>query len=120
MKKAEFYYLLKGLIFAFLWIYSFMMSAQAPINIKGVVNDVKGDPLIGVSIQVQGTSSGTVTDVDGKFAINNVNPNAVLKVSYIGMQMQTVNVSGRESLTIVMKEDSELLNEVVVTGFGLS
>ncbi len=111
--------LMKGITFVFLWTFSFVLFAQN-INVSGTVNDLNGEPLIGVSIQVRGTSVGTVTDFDGTFTLTNISPNSTLDISYVGMRTQTVNVNGQTTLNIVLTEDSELLSEVVVTGFGLA
>ncbi|MGI6074588.1 MAG: SusC/RagA family TonB-linked outer membrane protein [Fermentimonas sp.] len=107
------------MVFTLLWIFAFSVSAQN-VNVSGYVSDVSGDPLVGVTIQVVGTSVGTVTDIDGKYTLQNVATDAVLEVSYVGMTSQNVEVKGRKTIDIVLTEDSEVLSEVVVTGFGLS
>lgn len=86
-------------------------------KVNGVVNDATGNPLIGVSVVMKGTTTGVVTDLDGRFSLN-VSPNAVLVFSYIGMQAQEINVAGKKSFNIIMKEDAETLEEVVVIGYG--
>ena len=83
-----------------------------------VTDNVFKEPLIGVTIVIEGTTDGTVTDIDGNYTINNVPSNGSLVVSYVGMQSQTVAVNGRANIDIVLREDSELLEEVVVTGYG--
>lgn len=83
-----------------------------------VTDNVFKEPLIGVTIIIEGTTDGTVTDIDGNYTINNVPSNGSLVVSYVGMQSQTVAVNGRANIDIVLREDSELLEEVVVTGYG--
>lgn len=87
------------------------------VSVKGNVKDATGEPLIGVSILVKGTTNGTVTDIDGNFTLQ-AEKGAVLEVSYIGYATQTVTVTGAQ-LNIVMKEDSEQLEEVVVTALGI-
>ena len=87
-------------------------------SIEGTVTDQDGEPLIGVNIQVKGTNLGTSTDFDGKFTIDEIDENAVLVVSYIGYQTQEVTVSGKSNLTITLISDSQLLDEVVVVGYG--
>ena len=79
--------------------------------------DETGEPLIGVSVQVQGTTTGTITDLDGKFSLN-VSANATLVVSYIGYQTQNVKVGNQRELRIALKPDNKLLDEVVVIGYG--
>jgi TonB-linked SusC/RagA family outer membrane protein len=95
-------------------------SDQVPdhkIMITGRVVDVKGEPIIGATIKMEGSSQGTVTDLDGKFSINTLN-NSVLDISYIGYNSQTIKVGGQRNLLVVLKENSQNLNEVVVVGFG--
>ncbi len=91
---------------------------QAPRKISGNVIDLLGDPLIGVSIQVPGTSHGTVTDVDGNFSLN-VNEGDILKFSYVGYQDETVTVEEQSDVRIEMKESVNQINEVVVTALGI-
>jgi iron complex outermembrane receptor protein len=86
-------------------------------DVSGTVSDASG-PLPGASILVKGTSNGAQTDLDGKFTIRNVGANAVLVFSYIGLKAQEVNVAGKTSVNIVLKEDSAELREVVVIGYG--
>lgn len=93
------------------------VSQQAEVKVAGSVKDANGEPLIGVSILVKGSTSGTVTDLDGNFNLN-VPKGAVLEVSYVGYVTQTVTVNA-SSLNIVLKEDSEQLDEVVVTALGI-
>ena len=86
-------------------------------NVNGIVRDATGMPLIGVSVVVKGTMQGFVTDLDGKFNLE-VPRGSVLVFSYIGMQSVEVNVTGQKDLNIVMKENSEAIDEVVVIGYG--
>ncbi len=74
-------------------------------TITGVVSDATGEPIIGASVIEVGTTNGIITDIDGKFTLT-VNPNGKIKVSYIGYQSQTLDIKGRTSLKIQMKEDS--------------
>src|SRR5690606_21704925 len=70
------------------------------------------------NIQVKGTNMGTSTDIDGQFTLDDIDENAVLVVSYIGYQTQEVSVAGKSNLSIVLLSDSQLLDEVVVVGYG--
>lgn len=88
-------------------------------QVKGTVKDASGEPLIGVAVLVEGTTNGTVTDIDGAWALSNVPANANLEVSSIGYQSQTVAVAGRTVIDVVLEEDSFLLNDVVVVGYGV-
>lgn len=92
--------------------------AQNTITVKGVVKDIKNEALIGVNVRVKGTTQGVATDLDGRFTLAGVPKNAVLEVSYVGMQSQSVSVNGQTNLTIVLKEDSNQLSDVVVVGMG--
>lgn len=87
-------------------------------KVKGKVTDSTGEPIIGANIMEEGTSSnGTITDIDGNFELN-VSSNATLKVTYIGYCTQQVAVEGRTSLAISLSDDTKLLDEVVVVGYG--
>ena len=86
-------------------------------DVSGTVSDSSG-PLPGASVLVKGTTNGAQTDLDGKFTIRNVGSNAVLVFSYIGLKTQEVNVAGKTSVSVVLKEDSAELKEVVVIGYG--
>ena len=86
-------------------------------DVSGTVSDASG-PLPGASILVKGTTIGAQTDLDGKFTIRNVGANAVLVFSYIGLKQQEVNVAGKTSVKVLLKEDSAELNEVIVVGYG--
>lgn len=119
MKKKNLILLTKGILSAFMWILSLSLFAQN-VTVNGTVTDLSGESLVGVTIQVQGTTTGTVTDHDGYYTLNNVPPNATLEVSYVGMKNQLISVNGRNTIDVVLLEDSELLSEVVVTGFGLA
>ncbi|MBR2035817.1 MAG: TonB-dependent receptor, partial [Prevotella sp.] len=81
--------------------------------------DTSGEPIIGASVMVQGTSNGGVTDINGNFTINNVPAKAILKVSYVGYVSQSVAVNGRSTINITLKEDALNLEEVVVVGYGV-
>lgn len=95
------------------------IGTYAQKTVTGTVTDNEGVPLIGVNILEQGTSNGTITDIDGSFSLD-VQDEAVLLVSYTGMQTLEMSTSGTTSLNVVMTEDSELLDEVVVTALGFT
>lgn len=92
--------------------------AFAQKTVTGTVKDANGEPMIGVSV-VASNTNGTVTDLDGKFTLQKVSPNAVLKVSYIGYVTQQVKVGNQSQLNIVLKEDANNLDELVVIGYGV-
>lgn len=114
--KKQFTNLLKSFVFTLMWILSLCLHAQN-ITVRGVVVDTKGDPLIGVTVQVENTSTGTITDINGSFTLQNIQPNATLDVSYVGMVTQIISINGRSSINITLEEDMELLEEVVVIGY---
>lgn len=87
------------------------------IRVIGVVKDLKGEPLIGVSVLVKNLTKGTITDVDGAFMIN-VSPKATLVFNYVGYVSQEIKVDGRTSLEVVLQEDEMMLDEVVAVGYG--
>ncbi len=101
------------------WMLACSMAwAQSNVTVKGTVTDQQNEPLIGVTVMIDGQqNSGTVTDFDGNYSIAAPN-GATLKFSYIGYQDQKIAVGGRTTINVQMKEDSELLQEVVVVGFG--
>lgn len=88
-------------------------------NVTGTITDAGGEPLIGVTVKVKGTSVGTTTDFDGQFSLNKVPENALLEVSYIGMLPQSVSVADKSSFRLVMRDDTQQLEEVVVTAMGI-
>lgn len=91
-------------------------SAQ-PKKVTGKVVDANGEPVIGATIKEQGTANGTITDFDGNFALN-VADNAMLEVSYIGYKSQELKAVVGKTLSVTLKEDTEVLDEVVVVGYG--
>src|SRR3712207_29401 len=92
-----------------------VMEQMQNQTVTGWVVDTKGDPMIGASVVEKGTTNGIITDMEGKFTLN-VKPNAVLEISYVGYKTQEVKASNQ--MKIVLKEDTELIDEVVVVGYG--
>lgn len=107
-------------------IYSLILGCAVSVstmaqtkNIQGRIIDSKSnEPLVGVTVMEAGTSHGCVTDLDGNFTIS-VSPNAKLSVSYVGYKNLQVPVKGKSNLTVVLEENAELLNDVVVVGYGV-
>lgn len=85
------------------------------ITINGIVKDTSGEPIIGANVIVKGTTNGTITDLDGNFQLS-ADPSVTIVVSYVGFQTQ--ELPAQPIMNIVLKEDSELLDEVVVIGYG--
>ena len=99
------------------FLFAHQLFAQ-DISVSGNVKDEKGEALIGVSIQVKGTPTGNITDVDGNYTLSGVSANGELVFSYMGYQTLTIPVKGKSVINVVLKEDSQALEEVVVVGFG--
>ena len=91
---------------------------QQVTEFTGTVVDVNGDPLIGVNVVEKGTENGAITDFEGNFSLSLSSPNAVLVFSYIGYVSQEVSAKNQNGAKIVLKEDTETLDEVVVIGYG--
>ena len=91
---------------------------SAPKTVKGTVVDVEGAPLIGAVVLIKGTTKGTTTDFEGKFSLNGVTEKTVLEVSLIGYQTNDILVGKQSVFTVTLAEDKELLDEVVVVGYG--
>ncbi len=94
------------------------VTQEVGVQIKGIVKDTQGDPLIGVNVKVKNTSSGTITDIDGRFALQ-AKKGDQIEVSYVGYTTQVLKISGTQPLSIVLQEDNRVLNEVVVTALGI-
>ena len=94
-------------------------AQQQGKTITGKVVDVNGEPIIGATILIKGTGQGTVTDMDGNYALANVPEDAILQFSYVGMESQEIPVSRKTVINVTMKEAAELLEEVVVVGYGV-
>ncbi|VFB13314.1 TonB-dependent receptor plug [Bacteroides heparinolyticus] len=104
------------LLFFFVFMLPISALAQA-IRLTGNVTDATGESIIGASVLEKGTTNGVITDIDGNFALN-VSPNAAIIISYVGYAAQEIPLNGRNTLKIVLKEDTEMLDEVVVIGYG--
>lgn len=116
MKSTKHYLKPIGL-FLMLCLLPVWVSAQT-ITVKGVVTDASlGEPIIGASVVQVGTNNGTITDLEGNFSIN-VPSNATLRISFIGYKTQELAVNGNRTLNVAMREDTEMLEEVVVVGYG--
>ncbi|EGJ99809.1 hypothetical protein HMPREF9455_03814 [Dysgonomonas gadei ATCC BAA-286] len=88
-------------------------------TITGKVQDEQGEPLVGVSVAVKGTTTGTVTDINGGYTLKVTNPNATLFFSFIGFLSQEVELKGQSTVNITLAEDVKVLDEIVVVGYGV-
>lgn len=88
------------------------------LNVSGVISGADGEPLIGATVMVKGSKQGVSTDVDGKYSLNGVKKGSSLEVTYVGYTPQTVKVTHGGNLNVILQENSSMLNEVVVVGYG--
>jgi len=98
--------------------FCFTLVSYGQTNVTGKVTDSKGETLIGVNVKIKGTQQGTITDIDGHFSLAVANTDQVLELSYVGYKTLELSLKGRTSVNIILQEDTELLDEVVVVGYG--
>ncbi len=109
---------LKGIITVLLFSYSLGLFAQG-VSVRGKITDTYNEPVIGANVVVEGDPSlGTVTNIDGEYQLSNVPNNSTLIISFIGMTTQYVQVDGTSVVDIVLEDEVDILEEVVVVGFG--
>ena len=104
---------MRGAIFALLL--AFAMSVSAQVQVRGTVVDELGEPAIGATVQIQGTTQGSITDINGNFTLS-APAGSILLVSYIGYHTQQIDAS--ENIRVVLVPDTEMLDEVIVVAFG--
>ena len=104
--------------FALLSVISIGMYAQGK-TVSGTVVDKTGETVIGASVVVKGTTNGTITDFDGKFTLSNVPNDGTIEISFVGYKTQEISVAGKSTVQVVLEEDTEVLDEVVVVGYGV-
>ena len=108
------------ILFLLVFVAMCWTTAMAQLTVKGtVVSDSESEPLVGVAILEKGTGNGTITDIDGNYSIQLKNNNATLVVSYVGYTTQNISVNGRSKIDIRLVDDSKLLDDVVVVGYGV-
>ena len=93
------------------------LGALAQSMVKGTVNDEAGEPVIGATVSVEGTKTGSITDFNGEFQVEAAS-NATLSISYVGYLTQKIKVNGRSNIDVILKEDAQMLNDIVVVGYG--
>ncbi len=87
-------------------------------TVTGTVIDDLGEPMIGVNVSVKGTTNGTITDIDGNYTINDASANDILVFSFVGMNSQEIKIGNQTKINVTMAEDSQMLEDVVVIGYG--
>lgn len=88
-------------------------------TVTGKIIDSTGEPVIGASVLVKGTTNGVISDIDGNFSIQGVANDAVLQISFVGYKAQDISVAGKTRIDVTLVEDTEMLDEVVVVGYGV-
>ena len=117
-KIKQYFSMQRVLLLALLFVCLAPLSALAQtIQLTGTVTDTKGESLIGASVLEKGTSNGCITDVDGNFTLT-VSPKTTMVISYVGYVTQEIPLNGQKNIKIALKDDSEMLDEVVVVGYG--
>lgn len=106
------------ILYLLLSIMTTSLYAQGQQTVSGVVKDTKGESLIGVSIMVKDTSTGTITDIDGNYTVTVNSENDVLEISYMGFTSKEIKVGSKKTIDIILQEDTKILDEVVVVGYG--
>lgn len=109
---------LKSIMIVILLLVTTVCATAQQIAVSGVVLDQSGQPVIGATVQVQGTTIGTLTDADGKYSLSNVPANGTLNFSFIGMAPQAIEVNNRSAINVTMSETAVGLDEIVVVGYG--
>ena len=116
MERTRVYSKVKQLVLLFFFMFPVLGDAQT-IEISGTVLDSGKTPIIGASVLEKGTTNGIITDIDGNFTLS-VSPNGTISISYVGYQTQEIHINGKTVFNITLKEDNELLDEVIVVGYG--
>lgn len=94
------------------------VRTQQGVTVTGVINDVNGDPIPGVNVVIKGTNIGVVTDIIGRYTLNNVQQGSTLEFSFVGFVTENLIVGDRTTIDLTMREDTRELDEVVVIGYG--
>lgn len=113
-KRKTFFYL-----FTFLLVLCSQSLLAQTIHLSGTVVDKSGEPLIGVNVSIKGTTTGTITDLDGKYTLEAPNSNAVVVFSYIGYKTEEIPVGSQTVINMTLQEDTQIIDEVVVVGYGV-
>lgn len=106
-------------LFVLLLVFSIGNTYAQEKQVTGIVLDNTGMSVIGASVQVEGTTTGTITDIDGKFILSGVPKNGTLIISFVGYKTQKIAIAGKTTFNVTLQEDNEILDEVVVVGYGV-
>jgi len=109
---------IKSMLAILCWLMSVTMFSQT-ISVRGKITNKQGEPLIGVTVIIKGTTRGTISDSNGNYMLTDVPSNATLDFSYVGMKSQEIPVGGRTIINVVMEEDVQALEELIVIGYGV-
>ena len=118
-KDNRLLYCLLNALFVMSLLFFVNFGVYAQTNLKGKVTDNKGEPLIGVNVVEKETRQGTITDIDGEFSLSVSTQDAIIEFSYVGFKTVEIPLNGRTLLNLTLTEDTELLDEVVVVGYGV-
>jgi TonB-linked SusC/RagA family outer membrane protein len=109
------------LAFGFLLLtaaFSGLKAQSGGVTVNGTITDVSGEPLVGVNVHEKGTTTGTISDMDGKYTLSLSNRNVVLVFSYVGYVSQEIRIEGNTTINVRLMEDTRNLDEVIVVGYG--
>ena len=106
------------MVFLLVFLMTIVTGFAQNKTVSGIVVDKAGEAVIGASVLVKGTSNGTITDFDGKFTLSNVPEKGIITITYIGYEGQDISIAGKNTLKVILAEDTETLDEVVVVGYG--
>ncbi|MCF6356415.1 MAG: TonB-dependent receptor [Draconibacterium sp.] len=109
---------MKNLLFFISFLLLTVSAMAQPITIKGTVSDKSGSPIPGVNVVIKGTTTGTITDIDGKYSIDVSSNNDALVISFIGMKTHEISVGGQTEISVTMESDVIGLEEVIAIGYG--
>lgn len=107
-----------GVLLLFLVTASPMFAQSGSLEVSGTVTEVNGEPLVGVNVSIQGTTTGTSTDMNGEYTLSVPETDVVLLFSYIGFEQQLIEVNGRSTIDVVLRLDTTQLDDLVVVGYG--
>ena len=118
-KNTSKHYVVRGIMLCLVVFLCFPLFSQSQISIKGKVTDTSSEPLIGVSIVIEGTTIGTITDLDGNYSLSVPSDESYLVYSYVGFETIKEKVDNRRVINVSLIESAQNLSELVVVGYGI-